>query len=54
MLVSELARLMASIISKSYGTLSEDQWDGIRLALSSWVLSIAKSRQEISQLKVLK
>lgn len=53
MLVSELARLMSLIIVKNTNSLSEDHWDGVRLALSSWVLTIAKSKQDLNKLKVM-
>lgn len=53
-LISEIANLLATVIRSFPATLDTNEWDLIRIAVSSWVLTLSKSSENFHSVKVIK
>lgn len=51
--VTELIRFLADVIQTFPGNITEGGWDFIRIAISSWVLTLSKSSEHWKSPKVI-
>lgn len=51
-LITEIANLLAAVIRSFPAALDTNEWDLIRIAVSSWVLTLSKSSENFHSVKV--
>lgn len=52
MLITEIANFYAAVIQTFPSSLETNEWDLLRIAVSSWVLTLSKSSDNFQSVKV--